>query len=129
MYDKIIIDAKNVMSIFTYSMLSGKVACTFPNEIDEIRHRIFKGLLAYRLDYPDAEIFLALDLEPYWRVAYLSDWYSQRPHLDEVIYKGNRKDKDWLLETPEDVLKETYNEILYLICVYQRTIRVKVITI
>lgn len=90
----VIIDARNIFKIASYSMLSGSVACIYPTEPEEIAHRIAKRLYCIRAAYPGARIVLANDRAPYWRSAYLDQWYSDHA-LEPVPYKGNRAGRPW----------------------------------
>jgi 5'-3' exonuclease len=106
----VLIDFRNLCKIASYSIMSGEIACTFPTEMEEIGYRIVKWLLALRLDYPEDQLYLLNDKPPYWRSAFLVDWYTKRG-LEPVIYKGNRNTQPWLFKTSKTDLETFYDQI------------------
>jgi hypothetical protein len=109
-YNTVIVDYRNICKIVSYSILSGSVACQYATEPDEIAHRLAKRLYCLRLENPEANIILATDTPPYWRNAYINNWYSDHG-LEPIGYKANRSGMAW----PFACDKETM-DALYLSC-------------
>lgn len=88
----IVIDYRGLAKTVTYSLVSGAIACIFPDEPSEVGHRILKRLYCIRAEHPKATIVLANDVKGpsgYWRNVYMEKWYQDRG-LEPVGYKANR---------------------------------------
>jgi hypothetical protein len=106
----VVVDFRNVAKIASYSILSGTVVCTFPTELEEIAHRLVKRLLCIRLDFPEAKIYFANDMQPYWRTAYINKWYENQ-NKEPVVYKGNRIGRPWPFASSEEDMEAMYAKV------------------
>lgn len=110
MYDIVILDWRNFCKIASYSILSGAIACTFPTEEGEIKHRMMKRALCLRMDNPKSTIVIAEDTKPYWRTGYLEKWYKDRD-LDNIPYKGNRNNSVWSFQMTKEEMENLFAEV------------------
>ena len=103
----VIIDMRNIAKISSYSILSGTIACSWPTEPQEIAHRMAKRLYCIALDYPGQQLIFANDRAPYWRAAFINNWYAERQQ-EPIPYKGNRTGMPWPFASSSEMLNEIY---------------------
>jgi hypothetical protein len=74
----LVIDTQAVGRYCAYSMLSGGTPCIMPTPMQEIIRRfgmVVRGAVA---THDPSVIIFAHDSKPYWREAWLADWYRKR---------------------------------------------------
>lgn len=116
MKDLLILDWRAFVKNISYSVLNGRIACTWPTEKEEIGHRVMKRLYSLYKDFPDHHFVIANDVRPYWRYDYIKAFYESRG-LPPVTYKGNRDNVSWPFQTPSEEMEGLYAALRHDACV------------
>jgi len=111
MADLVIVDYRNLCKICSFSTISGQIANIYATEPEEIAHRIAKRLYCIRAENPDASLIFAIDTAPYWRHAYIINWYNARG-LEPVGYKANRASQSWPFSIGKESMDALYTDVL-----------------